>query len=122
METILSSMALPTTQQDNQVFYWLPDQGPEVYTGFRCNGEERRDIREVAVQELANALRHVLSEQLSMSREDLLRQTVKLLGYTRLGGNVTIALEQALAYAQEKGIVETDENGVCSLCDEKILN
>lgn len=123
METILSSMALPTTRQDEQIFYWLPDQGPEVYTGFRCNGEARRDIREVAVQELANALRHVLSEQLSMSREDLLRQTVKLLGYARLGGNVTVALEQALAYARSNGIIEMDDSGVCSLCDsEKISN
>ena len=123
METILSAMALPTTTQNDQLFYWLPDQGPEVYSGFRCNGEDRRDIREVAVQELANALRHVLSEQLSMSREDLLRQTVKLLGYARLGGNVTTALEQALTYARSRGDIQMDENGICSLLDgEKVMN
>ncbi len=121
LETIISAMALPTTMQDDQIFYWLPDQGPEVYADFRCNGEDRRDIREVAVQELANALCHVLGEQLSMSREDLLRQTVKLLGYARLGGNVTVALEQALAYAQSTGRIEIDEKGICSL-DAKVLN
>ncbi|MBE6924072.1 MAG: DUF3320 domain-containing protein [Ruminococcaceae bacterium] len=123
METILSAMALPTTTQEEHIFYWLPDQGPEVYDGFRCNGDVKRDIREVAVQELANGLRHVLSEQLSMSREDLLRQTVKLLGYARLGGNVTVALENALAYAQSTGTIAVDSNGICALSEaEKTLN
>lgn len=116
MESLLGSMGLPTTQQGEQVFYWLPNQGPDVYTGFRTIGEERRDIRDVAVQEIVNALRQILSQQLSMSKGDLLRQAVKALGYSRLGGSVTTALETALDYACTNNIIELDDNEICSLC------
>jgi len=116
MEELLGGMGLPISRQGEQVFYWLPNQGPEVYTGFRTIGEEHRDIREVAVQEIVNALRYVLEQQLSMSKGDLLRQAMKALGYNRLGGSVTTAMETALEYAIEKGIVEMDAGEVCSLC------
>lgn len=73
--------------------------------------ENRRDVRDVPVQEVANAIYTVLYEQVSMGQEDLLRETAKKLGYTRLGGNVLSALALGIQYAQAQGGITTGTNG-----------
>ena len=113
LNTILWKMNLKTTTQEDVVFYWRKDQNPNAYVGFRVSGEEenRRDVRDVPVQEVANAIYTVLYEQVSMGQEDLLRETAKKLGYTRLGGNVLSALALGIQYAQAQGGITTGTNG-----------
>lgn len=111
--TILRKMDLRVTTQEDVVFYWSKDQDPEDYVGFRIcgDGENRRDVRDVPVQEVANAVYTVLYEQGSMGQEDLLRETAKKLGYTRLGGNVLSVLALGIRYAQNQGGITVGSNG-----------
>ena len=114
MDGILRKMALPITAQSGTLFYWRGDQDPETYPDFRV-GE--RDIRDVPVQEVANGVCAVLREQISMSQEDLLRETAKKLGYTRLGGNVLTALDQGIRYAESHHRITLGTNGCYILGD-----
>lgn len=102
LNTILRKMNLRTTTQDGVPFYWKKDQNPDSYAGFRMNGDgdSRRDVRNVPVQEVANAIYAVLYEQISMGQDDLLREAANKLGYTRLGSNVLAALTLGIQYAQ----------------------
>ena len=104
-QSVLASMKLPSTLQTDGEFYWRGDQSPETYTGYRADGEghAHRELREIPVQELSNGVQAVLREQISMNHEDLLRETAKKLGYTRLGTTGTTALELALVYAESQG-------------------
>lgn len=113
MDSILRKMRLNATTQEGTVFYWRADQQPDAYLGFRVSGEgsSRRDARDVPVQEAANAVYCVLYEQVSMGQEDLLRETAKKLGYTRLGGNVLSALAAGIRYAQSQGGITSGANG-----------
>ena len=119
MNTILQAMNLKTTAQTDAVFCWRADQEPNAYTLFRVSGEDdhHRDARDVPMQEVANAVCVVLYEQVSMAQEDLLRETAKKLGYTRLGGNVLTALESGIQYAQSQGNITTGSNGAFILSD-----
>ncbi|MBD5101353.1 MAG: DUF3320 domain-containing protein [Subdoligranulum sp.] len=119
LNTILREMELPTTVQENMVFYWRNDQDPDAYAGFRVSsdGDNRRDVRDVPLQEIANAVYTVLHEQISMGREDLLRETAGKLGYTRLGNNVLSALAAGIRYAQEQGGITAGVNGTLVLSD-----
>lgn len=112
MNTVLQDMALKTTVQADTVFYWRADQNPEAYDGFRVSGEgdSHRDVRDVPAQEVANAVYTVLYEQVSMAQEDLLRETARKLGYTRLGGNVLSVLEQGIRCAQAQGGIVLGSN------------
>jgi len=119
-DRLLEKLELPTTAQGDEFFCWRKDQVPESYVGFRVcgEGEARRDVRDVPVQEIANAVYTVLFEQISMTQEDLLRETGKKLGYPRLSGNVPVILEQGIRYAQsQRGIVH-GANGAFVLTDE----
>ena len=113
MDRILSWMKFPTTTQEEGKFCWSLGQDPESYTQFRISGEgdSRRDIRDVPVQEIANAMYAVLNEQVSMSRDDLLRETANKLGYTRLGSNVVACMNQGFSYAESRGTITTGTNG-----------
>ncbi len=119
MTDLLSSMDLLTTTFEDRVFYWNPDQDPTAYTQFRVSdGEEnRRDAKDVPIQEAANAVCHVLSEQIGMTREDLIREAAKAMGYARLGTNVTALFSAAIQYAETKGRIATAPNGNLTLAD-----
>ncbi|MBQ8238547.1 MAG: DUF3320 domain-containing protein [Oscillospiraceae bacterium] len=112
MNAILGKMNLPVTPQGDALFYWRSDQDPDSYAIFRTagEGESRRDIRDVSRQEAANAVCAVLHEQVGMGMEDLLRETGRKLGYTRLGGNVQSALEAGVAHALARGFIAWDSD------------
>ena len=46
-----------------------------------------------------------------MGHEDLIRETAKKLGYTRLGGNVNSSVAAALGYAEYTGLIIPSTNG-----------
>lgn len=113
MNSILQSMQLRTSCQDGLLVYWKQTQNPDAYVGFRVNGEDEnhRDVRDIPVQEVANAIYAVLDEQISMAQDDLIRETAKKLGYTRLGGNVLSALTAGIAYAEQLGGIQLGASG-----------
>ena len=119
LDGILQSMAPKTTQQEGVTFYWRDDQDPDRYSTFRTSGEgeAKRDVRDVPVQEIANAVCTVLLEQISMVRDDLIRESARKLGYTRLGGNVTAAMEAGLTCAKEQGHIALNATGMYLLTD-----
>jgi hypothetical protein len=113
MQQLLQKVNLPTTVQEDQVFYWNKEQNPAEYPLYRVGGG--RDVREIPLEELANAACAVLREQISMAREDLLRETGKKLGLTRLGGNATAWLEASVDYAMAHNLLTQDAAGSCIL-------
>ena len=113
MDTMYHSMKLPSTEQGDQIFYWLPAQDPETYFSYRIGSREenRRDAREIPVQEAAAAACKVLQDQVSLSREDLIRESAKLMGYSRLGTAVTMLFSEGIRYAQWKKRITSGANG-----------
>ena len=120
MNTLLSELGYPVTEQGGMPFYWSEEQHPDAYVGYRVSGEDvhHRDVRDVPVQEIANAVYTVLYEQIGMAEEDLLRETAGKLGYARLGSNVYAALSLGIAYAKERGGIEADAGGKWILTEE----
>ncbi len=113
IDDMLQKMNLKTCVWKEQTYYWRTDQTPDEYTGMRYNGEglAYRDIREVPIQEITNAICYVLFDQISLSEEDLAREAAKLLGYTRMGSNVIPAVESAIKYAKFLYLIEQDNKG-----------
>ena len=55
-----------------------------------------------------------LCEQVSLPREDLIRESARLMGFTRLGGNVSSLFDAAVAYAAERGWIASG-GSACTL-------
>jgi hypothetical protein len=100
---ILQSIPLTCTRQADQNFYWTASQNPDTYPGFRTSVSGVRDAGDIPVQELANAVCGILKKQIAMPKDELVRETANLLGYSRLGTNVISAVNTGIEYAVKKG-------------------
>lgn len=116
-DEILSRMQIKSTVQDGQRFYWTQLQKPETYEDFRASGdgENRRDAKDLPVQEAANAACAVLKEQIGLPREDLIREMSKLLGYARSGNVVVSAMSNGISLAIARGQIGEDASGYLAL-------
>ncbi|MCI2057137.1 MAG: DUF3320 domain-containing protein [Oscillibacter sp.] len=118
--SVISSLNLVYTDTNGQRYFWSDVQNPESYSMFRVNGEgeNKRDAKDLPKQETANAVYEVLRQEVGIPKEDLVRETAKLFGYTRLGNNVLSAMEAGIQYGlQKKKIIESN-NGNFTLKDD----
>lgn len=117
-DTALQDVQKLETLEENGTFYWRVDQKPEEYDNYRVQDQSgnHRSMDEIAIQEILCAVQEALSEQVAMSEEDLIRETGKKFGYTRMGTVIEKAVSNAVAYGREHGrIRETD--GKFMLCE-----
>ena len=101
MISILTDMDLKTTIEYNTPVFWKRGQLPETYSVYRLFGKDDvacRDVTNVPVPEIANAMCAVLKAGGNMEYEELARKTAELLGYSRMGSNVREAMHQAAEY------------------------
>lgn len=92
-------------------FLWPAELRPEDYSGFRTllpNGERPRGATDLPLEEVGNAVLHLLEHNLSAPRGELVRETARLFGFDRLGSNVADRMEQAIDALVARGSVAED--------------
>jgi hypothetical protein len=106
--TLLGSMKLNKTVWEGTEFYWPSRMVPAQYEVYRIAKDEqdRRSAEDLPPEEIANAVKEVLFIQGSLPQEDLIRETVKLLGYARTGSALEKAVSLGIRYALDKGVAE----------------
>ncbi|MBK6285813.1 MAG: hypothetical protein IPF54_26860 [Draconibacterium sp.] len=64
----------------------------------------------MAKEEIFCGIKDVLTNQISLPEDDLIREVAKVFGYCRLGGNVEQAMKMGIDFALEVGeIIRKDE-------------
>ena len=96
----------------SKVIFWKEGQNPNDYVGFRVGTTEgeKRESEDLPTEEIANAVKYILQNQISLSKEELVRETAKLFGYSRIGSNVQAAMVSGIAKAVEKGYAKREED------------
>ena len=113
LDTAIEKADVQAAKSGENEFLWLPEQVPSEYDKCRAlyDADNRRDIDDIAPEEIAAGIKLVMSRQLAMQREDLLRETAHLFGFTRLGTAVETAVSLGIREAKIRGIVEFSEDG-----------
>lgn len=113
----LKSVGKKTTRDENMEFLWRKDQIPSEYAIYRVGEEEdgRRSMDDIPSEEILNALTEVLKEQASMAEPDLIRETAKKFGFSRMGNVIENAVGYALKKGIEGGVLKVLDNGNISL-------
>ena len=98
------------TVDADKAFFWLGTQDPDAYDIYRPADIQgnRRELTEIPSEEIISAMTEVLSEQIGLSRADLIRETARKFGYTRLGTVMTAAVEFAVDKAVSCGKVKNN--------------
>ncbi|PUA34785.1 DNA helicase [Paenibacillus elgii] len=110
-DEVFAKLRLTKTEHDQTVFFWPQSTTPHTYAKFRVSLQEneRRNAEDMPPEEIANAIKHVLTGQISLPREDLLKETVKLLGYQRSGTSLDKVVRSGIEVAIARGYAIADE-------------
>lgn len=111
---LIASMKLQTTVWDEVEYYWPEESQPDEFMIYRVSEAEadRRSAEELPPEEIANAIREVLFIQGSMLFEDMIKETVKLLGYARTGTALDKAIRLGAAAAVNRGLAVVEDGRI----------
>ncbi len=110
VESLVQSMARKGELQVFGSFIWLPIQSPVAFSGHRqaAVGDEPRDPERIPPEEVAEAMREVLQQNISLDREDLLREAARRFGFKRVSAKTTEALTPGIEVLIHRGHCEVD--------------
>ena len=93
---------------------WRKSEGelpwPSVRIG-RADPSTRRDIEEVPLAEIASAVRLAVERNAGIARDDLVRETARILGVQRTGDKILARLNAGVEHAIASGVVRADDAG-----------
>lgn len=108
-DSIFQRMKLTTTIDDGSQFIWRANQDPNRYMNYRVSNLAANDI---SPYEISVAVKEVLENQISMTREDLVREVAHTFGFTRLGTIVVPAMECGIKRAIIRKFAESEDGRV----------
>jgi very-short-patch-repair endonuclease len=100
-EKLLTELSLKQTGSNGDVVFWNSSINPDNYTQYRVstvNGQ-KRDAEDIPPEEIANAIKEILSHQISLPKDDLIREASRLFGFARSGTIVEVAMKKGIAKA-----------------------
>ena len=106
---IFVRMNLKSTGVGKGRFFWKQDQNPKEYMNYRLYMTNASDI---CPEEVSVAVREVLEAQISLSQEDLIRETARLFGYARLGNIVESSMQQGIDKAIQRGFAKKENERI----------
>lgn len=97
-------------KQSGIKFYWRKDQKPDSYGKYRIDSSlaDRRSADEICQQELKNAVCVTLREKGALDKESLIRETLRMMGYSRSSAALIAAVERGLKYGRKTGEIAQD--------------
>ena len=111
LDKLMTQIDARTTMDGANKFYWRADQIPEEYDIYRTedNTGGKRSMDDISSYEITNAIKEVLDEQISLTKKDLVRETAKKFGYSRLGGVIENTVLAAIETAKKRDILAEDD-------------
>ncbi len=99
------------TSDENIVFIWKENETTIDYYRVCDKDGNKRAMDDVVSDEIIVAITEVIEQQGNLSESDLLKETAKKFGYTRLGKVIDTTVKNAIAKAVNEGTVKKLENG-----------
>ena len=112
-DTAFAKADAAVTHAGENEYVWLSSQKPEEYDKCRTvyKNDEKRDIDDVAPEEIAVGIKEIMSRQVAMAREDLLREVAHLFGFTRITPSLETSVSLGIKAAKNRGWVGFSEDG-----------
>ena len=106
------------SESGDNTFVWAKSQDRESYDICRTLGKDegRRDIDDIAPEEIAVGIKRIMARQVAMTRDDLLREAAHLFGYTRMSAALETAVAMGIKTAKGRGWIAFDEEGRIISC------
>ena len=110
LEKIFDSLHLYRTTYDGLVFFWKDEVQCCLYSGYRP--ESDRDATDLPPEEIANAVRQLLADSISLPLADLVKACAQEFGFTRMGSNIDTVMQRGINKAIKKNYAKIDNEKV----------
>jgi len=116
-EKALKKVSCKAYRQNGVKFYHVADEALDAYHAYRLDviSDDRRGLDEICLQELKNAVCLTLQIKGGLTKDDLLRETIRTMGYTRSRTALTEAVTAGLKYGLKTGEIAADAMNVYHL-------
>ena len=115
MVMLLRAASVQAVERNGRTFIWPATLDIGSFDSFRVNGDEedaRRAASDIPPEEIAAAARHVLRAQISLPRDELIREVARLLGFQRLGQAVELHVSAGIDFLLESGTVRVADDNI----------
>jgi very-short-patch-repair endonuclease len=89
---------IKVTHQNGDSVFWPTDLDPASYDQYRVpdpsDPDTKRSLDQIPIEELRNAMRHLIAEYMSLPMDDLFRETLKVFGGKQLSKTARARFEQ----------------------------
>lgn len=99
-----------TTTHHHQPFYWSRHVNPDTLDFYRSNEYEKRNMEDIAPEEIKVAIVEAVQQNLSIEESELMRYTANKFGFAKVGKQIDTLLRYAINLAIKNNEVER-ENG-----------
>ena len=99
------------TDSDVQA-YWRTKEASLDYPYYRTNSN--RDVSDIPLIEIMNAVRYAVEQQVSIPQADLLRSATRLLGFARKGASIESQISRAIQKLISNGVLMENDGIVTS--------
>ncbi len=104
---LLATTDFYSSQYEDLTFYWLSKEQYLEYDLFRTG---MRDAVDLPPEEVANAMKYLLTDEISLPITDLSRLCAQLFGFARGGSNVDAAMHRGMIKALERDYLKTEND------------
>lgn len=111
-EKALKKVNAKVIRQNGIKFYWKEGQKPDNYYIYRNDTtiEDRRSADDVCQQEVKNAVCKTLQEKGVLDKDELIKETIRTMGYSRSGVALVNAVERGIKYGKKTGEIVVRED------------
>ena len=110
IETALDALNIYRTEHEGFVFCWKNREQCISYSIYRPVSE--REATDIAPEEIANAIRQVLTDSISLPVADLIKACAQQFGFARMGSNIDAAMQRGIREAVKRNYAKIENERV----------
>lgn len=110
LETLFHALSIYRTEHDGLVFFWMDENQCLTYASFRP--ESGRDAADLPPEEVAYAIRQLLTDSVSLPLPDLVKACAQAFGFARMGTNIDAAMKRGIREAMKRNYAKTEDERV----------
>ena len=110
IETALDTLNIYRTEYEGLVFCWNDKEQCASYSIYRPVSD--REATDIPPEEIANAIRQLLTDSISLPAADLIKACAQQFGFARMGSNIDAAMQRGIREAVKRNYAKIENERV----------
>lgn len=110
IETAFDTLNIYRTEYEGLVFCWNDKEQCASYSIYRRVSD--REATDIPPEEIANAIRQLLTDSISLPAADLIKACAQQFGFARMGSNIDAAMQRGIREAVKRNYAKIENERV----------